>query len=74
MTEVGSQRSDDGDQRSGLRELGPGVVLLVAELCRGYRCEMEKVENGTALDVVTSYNVHSAPKIPGFRPIKDLSL
>ena len=55
-------------------ELGSGVVLLVVELCRIYRCEMEKVEKGTALDAVTSYNVHSAPKIPGFRPIRDLRL
>jgi hypothetical protein len=23
-------------------EVGPGVVLLVAELCRGYRCGMGK--------------------------------
>jgi hypothetical protein len=46
MTEVGSQRSDDGDQRSGLKELGPGVVLLVAELCRGYRCGMGEAGRG----------------------------
>ena len=25
-------------------ELGPGVVLLVAELCRGYRCGVRKIK------------------------------
>ncbi len=29
-------------RRGGGVEVGPGVVLLVAELCRGYRCGMGK--------------------------------
>jgi hypothetical protein len=30
------------DKGGSLKDFGPGVVLLVAELCRGYRCRMEK--------------------------------
>ncbi len=41
----GWMEKDRGQKRRQWNsELGPGVVLLVAGLCRGYRCGMRKIK------------------------------
>ena len=44
-------------------ELGPGVVLLVAELCRGYRCGIGKGVSAQEQIFVFNYDTNITKKI-----------